>query len=160
LNHRHLSFPNRAPTWASKAVSVCSILAGAALLEAPHAHADAPQGRYVEEANGVRDTKTYLLWQKSASTSASSFTGAANYCAMRGTGWRVPTMKELLTLVDRGRYNPATDTRYFPDPAYEYWSSSSLARDTTQGWSIELGGGSSSPNPKNLQFRVRCVMDL
>ena len=164
LHHRESrlivqSAGHRRATW--KALSVWSILAGALLLEAPHAHADAPEGRYTVQAGGVRDTKTHLLWQQPVSTSVYAFSATANYCASVGTGWRVPTMKELLTLVDRGRSSPAIDTRYFPDSNHEYWSSSSLARDPTgQGWAINFGGGSSSPYPKNQEFRVRCVMTL
>jgi hypothetical protein len=151
------------PRWASgsgpAALAAWAILAGAVLLALQHARADAPAGHYVVEANGVRDTKTGLLWQEPLSTSTYPFNATANYCASLGIGWRVPTVKELLTLVDRGRYNPAIDTRYFPGPAHNVWSSSLLARNPseTEAWVVAFDSGSSSYSNTNVDFRVRCV---
>lgn len=43
--------------------------------------------------------------------------------AALGEGWRLPTVKELFALVDRGRHNPAIDTEKFPDTKSDwYWT--------------------------------------
>src|SRR5262245_59198244 len=70
--------------------------------------ADAPAARYnASMGKGtVYDTKTTLTWQQ-APTAAADWKSASSSCTMPaptlpGTGWRLPTMKELQTLVDEG----------------------------------------------------------
>lgn len=69
--------------------------------------ADAPPGRYAVSGGVVTDTKTGLHWTQSFSPEthiwdASGSTGSAqNYCStMSGGPWRLPSLNELMTLVD------------------------------------------------------------
>jgi len=57
--------------------------------------------------------------------------------------WRLPTVKELSTLIDRGRYNPSIDTMYFPDTAASlYWSSTTNANKyTLSAWYVNFNYG-------------------
>ena len=51
-------------------------------------------------------------------------------------GWRVPNVKELESLIDRGCANPAISGGRFPDqPAVDFWSS-------TPGWAVSFNDGS------------------
>ena len=61
-----------------------------------------PSRRYVVDAaqNTVRDSFTKLEWQRGASAQVPSADEAAAVCASAGAGFRVPTVKELLTLED------------------------------------------------------------
>jgi hypothetical protein len=44
-----------------------------------------------------------------------------------GEGWRVPTVKELLTVVDHSRSNPSIDTAAFPSfSPSQYWTATML----------------------------------
>lgn len=63
----------------------------------------------------MRDTKTGLEWQRRVET-ASMGIAPATYCeqlTISGGGWRAPTLKELLTLVDPTRFDPAIDPQAF-----------------------------------------------
>jgi hypothetical protein len=95
--------------------------------------ANAPACRYTYPAAGtVLDTSTKLTWQRTAPATPMAATDALAYCStlrLAGTGWRLPTVKELLTLVD---YEDATapltgamiDRVAFPGtPASFFWSS-------------------------------------
>ena len=76
------------------------VLAALALmLYAAGGRADAPAGRFAKSTGIVTDTKTGLTWQQPASSATYTSDAAYTYCAGLGTGWRVPTAKELLTLV-------------------------------------------------------------
>ena len=89
---------------------------------------------YAAVATGVvQDVETGLIWQQASSPTTMSFDDAQTYCAMstlNGHSWRVPSIKELSTLVDENppitKVSPAIDTVTFADTAATtpYWSSS------------------------------------
>lgn len=92
------------------------------------ARADAPATRYIVDADLVKDTKTGLVWQRMVGTRDGTFEAAARYCqtlTLAGGGWRLPGVKELATLVDPTRYDPAIDPNTFPrTPSVFFWSAS------------------------------------
>lgn len=57
---------------------------------------------------------------------------AQGYCTtldLAGTGWRLPSYKELLSIVDRAASNPAYDTSLFPlASTVTFWSVGSGCR--------------------------------
>jgi len=76
-------------------------------------------GGYTDNGDGtITDISTGLMWQKTSS-SGKTWEGALAYCEGLNLGsntdWRLPTIKELRSLVDYSRYNPAINTTYFPD---------------------------------------------
>lgn len=78
-----------------------------------------PAQRYqVDEAAGsVTDTRTGLTWEQPISARKYDRDGAATHCSMLGAGYRVPTRKELLTLVDFTREQPAVVAAFPNTPA-------------------------------------------
>ena len=47
----------------------------------------------------VGDTLTNLVWQRQASTTTMTRAAAQTYCSSAGSDFRLPTLKELLSLV-------------------------------------------------------------
>jgi len=131
------------------------------------ARADAPAGRYTYIAASVTvyDTKTKLTWQRSVAPGLYSWSAAKTYCAgvgatLGGTGWRLPTIKELPTLVDFALTTGARiDPNAFPStPAAGFWSSSLLASSSASAWFVDFGGGSTPYGfGINGNANVRCV---
>src|SRR3712207_5444308 len=84
------------------------------------ARGDAPPDRYTINASQglVTDVRTGLVWQQAPNAMQYTWDAANTYC--RGltlggmTGFRIPTLKELMTLVDPTRVRPAIDTKAFP----------------------------------------------
>jgi hypothetical protein len=108
------------------------LLLGTALRATP-ARAKAPTGHFADNGDGtLTDSRTGLVWQRVVAPYA-AFHGAdqaAAFCAapadLPGSGWRLPTVKELLTLMDQN----AADTLFldpstFPKTAdgYSFWTS-------------------------------------
>lgn len=71
---------------------------------------------------------------------------AAGLCAH--SDWRLPTLKELLSLLNAGATHPAIDATYFPNTQpTAYWSSTTYAPSVAAAWSVDFsdayvsGGG-------------------
>jgi len=121
----------------------------------------APAGQYTVATDTVSDNRTGLVWQRCtaglsgsscATGSASIFTDAATYCqdlSLGGfsSGWRLPTVKELQSIVNRRTVvPPAIDQVAFPStPSNWVWSSSAYAGDSPHGiWGVNFYDGSES----------------
>lgn len=131
------------------------------LLLSHSAAGDAPPGRYSIAGGIVTDTATGLEWQQTHAASTMTWSDAVAYCQnlnLGGTGWRLPSMKELQTIVDETRYSPAIDTTAFPGtPSFYFWSSSRLAHYTGFAWFVYFSDGSTSSNGLSNGYHVRCV---
>jgi hypothetical protein len=132
-------------------------------LRAAGAVADAPLGRYTVRDGTVRDNSTQLTWQQTLDSTATSEAGAENYCAtlpLAGGRFRLPTVRELRTILDVTRVAPAIDPNAFPDtPTASFWTSTPyLAPDGNNWmWYVDFGDGGSYGQPATNSLRVRCV---
>jgi hypothetical protein len=124
--------------------------------------------------DSVTDNKTGLIWQKcsagqnndsTCSGSASSYTwnAALEYCKtpqLYFTDWRLPNVKELKSLTDISRYNPAINTDLFPGTiAAGYWSSNTDTNSPDVAQYVDFGYGYAHPSSKSnsYYYYVRCV---
>jgi len=76
------------------------------------------------------------------------------------SSWGVPTLVELESIVKYGHAAPAIDTNYFPNTdSSNYWSSSPLARQSDQAWSMDfsLTYSSGSLSSRNRLGGVRLI---
>jgi Protein of unknown function (DUF1566) len=105
-------------------------------------------------ANGtVTDHYTGLTWQQNVSVNSyGPLPGpAASYCSsltLAGGGWRLPSLKELLTLVDfcAPQPGPTIDKAVFPNtPAEWLWSSSTSPGLTQFDWGVDFYSGTAHP---------------
>lgn len=129
--------------------------------------AQVPAGRYTTNGGTVRDGKTNLTWQKVAPADPSTWALARSYCAgvgasLGGTGWRVPTFKELLTIVDDSGVSPAIDAATFgaasADSPSSFWSASPVSGPAGYAWTVDFaGGGISFSRAVAETASVRCV---
>ncbi len=123
----------------------------------------APAGRYVVSAGTVYDSKTKLTWQQTVTATTYAFSDATNYCASLGTalggaGWRIPTIKELQTIVDNSQTSgPWIDRTAFPStPVHYFWSSTAEAGTTTH-WVLDFSIGNITVPGMSTSNNVRCV---
>src|SRR5450759_119235 len=65
------------------------------------------------------DRKDTFLWQAALQRAVNDRTGGYS-------DWRLPNIKELRSLIDETKHNPAIDTNFFPDSVIfsQFWSSS------------------------------------
>ena len=118
--------------------------------------------RFTTTTGTVTDTWTGLLWERAPSPSGETTVSAKTYCdslVLEGsTGWRIPTIVELRSIVDRSVSGPAIDSSIFPGtPSEWFWASSGAGGSSTDYWSVYFSEGISEGNGKVNTFRVRCV---
>lgn len=140
----------------------CVSVAGWSLQGARRARADAPPDRYmINSSQGlVTDLRTGLTWQQPISAMQYTWDAANTYCrglSLGGmTGFRIPSLKELMTIVDPARVSPAIDPKGFPTTPLEwFWTSSNRSSLGTASVSFDTGGTGYFPVSNRL--RVRCV---
>lgn len=117
----------------------------------------------IDNGNGtVTDETTGLMWQQETVEKPMTWGPAVSFCGklyLDGyTDWRLPTITELLFLVDYSRYNPTINTKYFPDTVSSYyWSSTTYAYNTYYAWGVYLHNGYDYNYYKNSSYYVRAV---
>ena len=83
-----------------------------------------------------RDRVTNLVWDTALKNSANWQT------ALNQTDdWRVPNVKELVSLVDTGCANPAWNQALFGTDSAVLWSSTYDANNNTNAWAVDFASG-------------------
>lgn len=140
---------------------------------------------YVDNLDGtISDNATGLMWQKcSNGQTGSDCSGdtatsvvfddgdgnlgiahqpAINYCDSLSlathSDWRLPNVKELMSIVDYGRLTPAIDPSIFPNTQSDYyWSSTAYENSTSTAWIVDFNDGHVSNAGMGANSFVRCV---
>ena len=123
------------------------------------------QGSFVNNGNGtISDNATKLMWQQQDDATQRTWANALAYCEglslASKTDWRMPSRKELWTIIDPNRTNPAMNTGVFlgVQPWY-YWSATRYL--SSAGAVDGMYGGNSWPSQPGLgmtgSYYTRCV---
>jgi hypothetical protein len=146
------------------------------------ARADAPTDQYELFGSGdltIHDVQTGLHWQRTpptrdGGTATYTFEEAADYCQGLSldnlSTWRVPSYKELLTLVDENPHYEydsdalvphAIDPNAFPATPVNtsYWTSSIYPEDPSQdsAYAVDFKTGLANWATRGTALYLRCV---
>ena len=117
--------------------------------------------RFTDLRDGtIRDNNgSGLEWQQGSSglwNLSVAFTQCSTL-ALDGGGWRLPTITELLSIVDSTRGSPAIDLTVFPGTASDdYWSSTRSGTRTRSIVDFNTGAESNADQDWDLAY-LRCV---
>ena len=128
------------------------------------------RAEFVDNGNGtVTDTATGLIWQQDGprdvhgNHAKMTWKETLAYCEALDLGgetdWRLPTIKELVSLVDTSRYNPAIDTTCFPNAALSYYFSSTTYIPSARNgaYDMDFAYGRAMWSHKSYYNHVRAV---
>lgn len=105
-------------------------------------------------------TVSSITWANATSTAGGSPIATHNGATRCGhaTGWRVPTRRELLSIVHHGAYSPAIDGAYFPATVNDwYWANDSYAPIPAYAWCVNFGNGDTCAGNETGTNHVRLV---
>lgn len=117
----------------------------------------------VSDGDTVSDLASGLEWQRADSGTARSWADALSYCgALSLAGhadWRLPEVKELVSIVDFTRWSPALDRTLFGVTVGNglYWSSTTAAGVSSDAWALSTNHGTTGQVRKTNAAYVRCV---
>jgi hypothetical protein len=121
---------------------------------------------YIDNGDGtITDNDTGLTWQKQDDATTRNWTNALAYCnantaGLPGSGWRLPSVLELQSIVDFSTANPAINSTYFPSTQSNfYWSATTYQYPGNQynAWLVYFYDGVTSSRNKSVGYYVRCV---
>ena len=133
----------------------------------------------VKTTSGLRSQSHSYTWYNSdaASNGGSAGTASGGTCATSGrcdtekfvtdvnavglcgaTDWRMPSKKDLISILDLGRTNPAIDPTFFPNtPVSYFWSASAYAYYSGGAWFVAFDYGYAYSYSEYRTFQVRLV---
>ena len=114
----------------------------------------------------ILDTTTSLVWQDAPINKDAlvTYKEAQNYCKFlsidKYKDFRLPTMRELQTLVDYKNFDPAILNGFKYIESTTYWTSTVFADDDSEYWTVDFEKGSRSVKAKYYDRHFRCVQKL
>jgi len=116
---------------------------------------------YTDNGQTVTDNSTGLIWQKEDDNTAKNWVDAGIYCdgilLDSSSGFRLPTIEELVELTDKSRSSPSVDPIFINTNSTNYWSSTSNAETSTNAWRLNFDLGFLAEVDKSNTSYVRCV---
>lgn len=156
-----------------RAASLAIALAAGLLAGTSATAATTPTGDFTDNGDGtVTHGPTQLTWKRCAegqawtgttcagSASTATWTQAmAITQSFAGAGdWRLPTIAELLTLLERDSFSPTINPAMFPaTPGTFFWSATGYKAAASHAWAVYFGSAVSGAYDKGLSYSVRLV---
>jgi hypothetical protein len=119
------------------------------------------------ETTIIKDPRTNLMWEDTPHVRETKITQsrAIHYCGELKLGdfedWRLPTIHELLTIVDYKRVSPALPKAFsYVEKESFYWTKTSVADESDAFWGVNFKRGASSKASEYYDRYARCVRDI
>lgn len=125
--------------------------------------------RFAFNGAEVTDHKTGLVWARCSlgqswsgsdcgGMSASLTHEEALAHAKGQSDWRLPSVKELASLVDRGCYQVAVDSAAFPaTTATSVWTATPDSNNSSRAWTIDFRSAEVEDDDRSFRYHVRLV---
>ena len=117
---------------------------------------------YTRSSTGiVKDNITGLEWQDNVYGVQKNWDEAQTYCnnlSLDGSGWRLPSIEELESIIDFGQKDPSVTNNVFQNMSGNgYWSVTTQEDNSSYAWVAGFYDGNSNYNVKTESRNVMCV---
>jgi len=137
--------------------------------------ASTPTAQINDEDSVVTDKSTHLTWDRCSageswkngrcegSIKLMSLDAARNFAKARGGGWRIPTIDELVSIIEERCHDPAINSTIFPnvhalvEGRSPYWSSTSFEEIPTMNYLVDFLTGEVDARSQGFPIGVRLV---
>ena len=124
--------------------------------------------RYINHEDGtVTDTQTGLMWQEKEVYDISleqAEQAAVNLSLAGYNDWRIPTVTELLSVVNDNLNKPPFESILGTSKSEYFWSAEHVSGDSRKTWVLNAGGGIGDKNPEESHasggdkiYSLKCV---
>ena len=121
-------------------------------------HGGTTVGRFVVKGTEVCDRTTGLTWQQTPDATLRTNAAAVTYCLGLGNHYRLPEIKELISLLDYSQFNPTLPPGIFTGVANDgYWSATQNAQTAPLTWIGFFNNGSVVSDDRSNNLHVWCV---
>ena len=112
----------------------------------------------------VKDSELHLVWQDNeVYNRIRNLNSAKKYCQELELSvfndWRLPTYRELLSIVDYDRYNASIVPMFQHNFSSKYWTSSQDISAPNYTWFVDFFHGKTGSSKKSEKYYTRCVRD-
>lgn len=126
-----------------------------------------PSQRFVIVFDGaaVKDIQTGFTWEQSPDFFYGGWTEASAHCQAKTvggeTGWRLPSIKDLSTLIDSSQKDPALPSGHpFGNiKSSIFWSSTPSETDDIVAWHVSFFTGEAVTDQKSQTRRAWCMLE-
>ena len=118
---------------------------------------------FLKSEDIVIDLKKNLMWQDNIEVTQYTETWgmAKEYCkslTLSGyTDWKLPTIKELQTIVNIKKKNLAINTQFKYAQPSSYWSNTQDITNKSDAWYVGFKTGATFKDSKDYECYVRCI---
>ena len=114
--------------------------------------------RFEKTEDGIIDTQTGLIWKSEDEPGMYTFDEALAH-TKNVTDWRLPTVEELSSILDRTVLSPACNPIFNMKPSV-YWSSSPYANFSDAAWFVNFYNGNVGNSYRSNDWWVRLVRTI
>ncbi len=115
----------------------------------------------------VFDKNSRLQWQdeygdNNNSAKFGTWESGVKYCKnlnLEGKGWRLPTRKELIDIVDYSTFENSIDKIFQNTITFFYWTNTSHAKFKSNAWRVSFNSGYSNYSNKQGNSNIRCTRE-
>jgi MYXO-CTERM domain-containing protein len=116
----------------------------------------------VSASDEVTDATTGLIWQRGDDGMTYTHPNAVSHCAAfssaeASSGWRLPSVVELMTLLDNGVALPSIGPSFQSAQTTNYWTATPTASAQMLAWTVKFDFGEVIPLLMDTALPVRCV---
>ena len=117
---------------------------------------------YSDNTDNVIDDTFSVTWQDDSDTNSlqKPWEEAKTYCSnlnLLGEAWRLPTRRELSSIIDYGTNAPAIESSFDNTASDYYWTIETSHQDNHNAWAVSFDEGVESTIVKSNENYIRCI---